>query len=96
MGSHGKLPAPADQRPYRAASASGPERTVYHASPNGEVWNECLRQIGWHGQSGAFYALDEAPSDHEPGSFSPVWIVVHADRVETPEPEDVAEAVGCA
>lgn len=62
--------APPDIRPYRAQSAGGPERVC------GQGNQTVLRQIGWHGQSGAFYALDEDPSKHELGSFSPLYIEV--------------------
>lgn len=79
MPGHGNLPAPTDRRPYRGQHEPGDERTVYSVDPTGRVMNLTLRQIGWQGQSGAFYALGEHPSDHEPGSFSPIWVVAHAD-----------------
>jgi len=63
--------APADRRPYWLASQAGEER-ITHTMDSRQTW----RQIGWHGQSGAFYGLDEDPSAHEPGSFGPLWLLV--------------------
>jgi len=40
-----------------------------------------FRQVGWHGQTGAFYSLDEDPSRHEPGSFGPLWILAHNEPI---------------
>ena len=74
---HGDLRAPADRRPYRRASEDGPETKLRTDTHN--VW---FRQIGWHGQSGAFYAFDEDPSKHEPGSFGPVWIEVESSPID--------------
>lgn len=66
-----KLPAPANTRPYRRLSESGPEMRT--TTPDAEqLW----RQVGWLGQTGAFYALDEKPSDHEGGSWGPLWALV--------------------
>ena len=42
------------------------------------------RQVGWHGQTGAIYGLHEKPQDYEPGSFSPLYAMVDADRWEDP------------
>ena len=33
-----------------------------------------LRQVGWQGHSGTFYALSGTPSKTEPGGYSPVFI----------------------
>ena len=63
---------PEDRRPYRRASESGGSEMRTHTLDRDQLW----RQIGWHGQTGAFYALDEKPADHEPGSYSPLWILV--------------------
>lgn len=68
---HGPFEVPADRRPYRRASLGGPETKLRNETHH--MW---FRQIGWHGQSGAFYSFDEDPSKHEPGSFSPVWLEV--------------------
>lgn len=38
-----------------------------------------LAQVGWIGQSGGVYALDDQPMDaREPGSFQPLYIAVGA------------------
>ncbi len=68
-----------NHRPYRPAHLPGDERITY-ADGNRQIW----RQLGWHGQSGAFYALGEDPSRHEPGSFSPLWLLVDDDVVLVP------------
>lgn len=81
------LPKPTDTRPYRAPSATGPEITV-----TGKEQRQTLRQVGWLGGTGAFYALDEKPSLHEPGSFTPLWFIAHSDRIDEPAPaEDFTE-----
>lgn len=67
---------PPDTRPYRLPSASGPERATTTISE------------GWLGQSGAFYSLDEDPKPHEPGSYSPLWILADDDLI----PEDEWDA----
>lgn len=72
--------APPNTRPYRLASAPGDELTF-----DGYGNRHTFRQIGWHGQSGALYALGEDPSAHEPGSFSPLWLCVGVETVEEPE-----------
>jgi hypothetical protein len=74
---HGDLTVPVDRRPYRLASAGGDERKL-----RTDTDNHWFRQIGWHGASGAFYSLDEYPSKHEPGSFSPLWIEVDSYPVD--------------
>lgn len=78
---------PADKRPYRLASATGDE---LHLIADGKSMT--FRQVGWHGQTGAFYSLDEDPSRHEPGSFGPLWILVFSEPVIEPDEEapDVA------
>lgn len=65
-----------DRRPHRAACEPGDE---LHIVADGRSMT--FRQIGWHGQSGAFYALDEDPSLYEPGSFGPLWILAHNEAV---------------
>ena len=35
-----------------------------------------FRQIGWQGQTGRFYTMDENPKLTEPGSFTPMYIQV--------------------
>lgn len=71
MNAHSPKPPPVDRRPYRGQHETGTEMRTVTASAD-QVW----RQIGWHGQSGAFYSLGEDPSFHEPGSFSPLWLLV--------------------
>lgn len=70
------MTTPANVRPNRKRSDPGPEVTYV-----ADDVSYTLRQIGWHGQSGAFYALDEEPSLAEPGSFTPLYFVAHADPV---------------
>lgn len=33
-----------------------------------------FRQVGWLGQTGRFYSLEEVVEQTEPGGFSPVYI----------------------
>lgn len=33
-------------------------------------------QVGWLGQTGGVYGLDEHPSDSEPGGFTPLYIQI--------------------
>ena len=63
---------PSDTRPYRRASEPSSQEMRTHTLEAQQTW----RQIGWHGQTGAFYALDEKPSDHEPGSIAPLWLLI--------------------
>jgi len=78
-------PAPPNTRPYRRESEVGTEMRTMTLEAE-QTW----RQVGWHGQSGAFYALDEHPSRHEPGSFGPLWVLVDNEPPilpdETPTP----------
>jgi len=67
---------PSNERPYRLASAEGDELNIVAAGRS-----MAFRQVGWHGQTGAFYSLDEDPSRHEPGSFGPLWILAHNDPI---------------
>jgi len=71
-------PAAPDVRPHRSASAPGQEITI-HTDGRVLVW----RQIGWHGGSGAFYALGEDPSRFERGSFRPLWILADNELDES-------------
>lgn len=72
---HSPKETPPDRRPYRAQHASGEERQTRTAEHR-QVW----RQVGWHGQTGAFYSLDEDPTRFEPGSFSALWVLVDEDE----------------
>lgn len=76
--------APADRRPYRQAHESGGSTMRTHTLDAAQTW----RQIGWHGQTGAFYALDEKPADHEPGSWGPLWILVDNEPPILPDEDD--------
>lgn len=78
-------PAPANVRPYRRLSETGPEMRTMTLNAN-QLW----RQIGWHGQTGAFYALDERPSDHEGGSWSPLWVLVDNEPPILPDDDTPA------
>ena len=71
-------------RPAHPASLPGSERVTYtEDGQRRQLW----RQVGWHGGSGAFYALPEDPSSHEQGSFAPLWILVDDEPVlEADEP----------
>ncbi|MFJ4847572.1 hypothetical protein [Streptomyces sp. NPDC088733] len=69
------LPPPPNTRPYRRASEPCGDAMRTFTDTTVQRW----RQIGWHGQSGAFYALDERPADHEPGSFAPLWLLADND-----------------
>lgn len=69
--SGGRRTPPPDTRPYRYQHESGVQMRTMTLQGN-QTW----RQVGWHGQSGAFYALDERPADHEPGSYAPLWQLI--------------------
>lgn len=86
---HGFKPttAPEDTRPYRRASESG--GATLHTQSKGTV--QTWRQIGWHGQTGAFYSLDERPVDHEPGSFEPLWILTDSEDLPDPGEDPPAQ-----
>jgi hypothetical protein len=56
-------------------SEEGTQRTTY-TDGRRQLW----RQVGWHGQTGAFYAYDENPKAYEPGGWSPLWLVVEDDE----------------
>ena len=75
---------PPNVRPYHPAHKTGDERITHTTEKPGwrrQVW----RQIGWHGQSGAFYSLAEDPSRYEPGSFGPLWLLVDDEPVILPD-----------
>jgi hypothetical protein len=63
---------------------------VAFVSDGDRLMRQVFRQVGWQGQSGAFYALtgDARPGDHEPGSFAPLWVVSHSDYVPDPNDRD--------
>lgn len=74
---------PTDARPYRRASEPSGQEMRTHTPDRTQTW----RQIGWHGQTGAFYALDEKPAHHEPGSYGPLWILVDNEPPVLPDDE---------
>jgi len=74
-------------RPNRPMHAEGPEQTVIDEWSDGRRFRLTMRQVGWIGQSGDFYSLDENPGKTEPGSFSPLWFVAHEDQIEPAEQE---------
>lgn len=74
------------KRPNRKMSATGNEQSVVRTEQTGQRVNLVLRQVGWIGQTGDFYSLDEDPSPTEPGSFAPLWFVAHEDVLEDLEP----------
>jgi len=45
-----------------------------------QVW----RQVGWLGQTGRVYSLDEKPWDTEPGGYAKLWILSY-DEPYDPE-----------
>lgn len=68
---------PPDRRPYRPMSADGPElRTTT------DNYRQRWRQVGWWGQSGALYALDEQLALHEGASFMPLWALIEEDPTD--------------
>jgi hypothetical protein len=69
-------------RPNRPQHAEGPEHTLVDECSDGRRFRLTMRQVGWIGQSGDFYSLDENPVPTEPGSFSPLWFVAHTDKIE--------------
>lgn len=80
-------PTPSDRRPNRAMSATGPEIDVISTplGPDRTYYRLTFRQVGWIGQTGAFYALDENPRPTEPGSYSPLYFIAHSDDVTDTE-----------
>lgn len=74
------MPKPEDRRPYRALSEPGHEWVVARTVPGDSGRRTChtLRLVGWLGQSGAFYASNESPTQYEPGPFSEMWVEVEA------------------
>ncbi|MFC3986469.1 hypothetical protein [Streptosporangium jomthongense] len=91
------MPKPEGRRPYRRISEPGEERVVVHAAPDGRTTRYTLRQIGWHGQTGAFYELGESPARYEPGSFSPMWVIAFADALDDEgSPQQVARQLNFA
>jgi hypothetical protein len=61
---------------------------VTHTINARQLW----RQVGWHGQSGDFYALNEEPTlgVEEKASYRPLWILVDNDPVDGQAAEDYA------
>jgi hypothetical protein len=80
------LPDPPNTRPYRAGHEPGPERRTRTDDGYIQRW----RQVGWWGQTGAFYALDEKPTDHEPGSITPLWALIDNDPAVTDDSSEAA------
>lgn len=70
-------PCPPDHRPYRPAHLTANERTT-RTDTHRQTW----RQIGWHGQSGAFYTIGEDPTQYESASFSPLWLLVENEPID--------------
>lgn len=72
-----------DVRPNRKRSDSGPEMVF-----DKDGIRHTMRQVGWLGQTGAFYSLDEDPKPTEPGSFGPLWFTAHAEKLPCPRCDD--------
>jgi hypothetical protein len=71
------------------------ERIAVHTSPDGRMWRYTLCQVGWRGQSGAFYELGNVPYGRERGGFSPMWIIAHTDELDRErEPAVMAPSIG--
>ncbi|MEV3947000.1 hypothetical protein AB0K57_04960 [Streptomyces halstedii] len=79
---------PPNTRPHRPMHATGPEITV-----TTDTDRLVLRQVGWIGQTGAFYSLDENPlgDGHEKGGVAPLYFPAHADRLDDLAPDDTTE-----
>lgn len=71
---------PPDTRPYQPQHESA-GRMLTEMTDHGEHRRQEWQQVGWHGQSGAFYSLAEDPSKWERGSFSPLWLLVENEPV---------------
>jgi hypothetical protein len=67
------------ERPHRPMSAEGPEQVLWAKDGTRDY---VLRQVGWIGQSGAFYSLDEDPALTKRGGFSPLLFIAHSDARE--------------
>lgn len=64
---------PINERPYMGPGAPGFGKEMHTTTEDAvQHW----RQIGWLGQSGAFYAFSERPMNHEPGGWSPLWTML--------------------
>lgn len=50
---------------------------IHTTVPRVNSQNLALAQVGWIGQTGEVYALDDQPMDsREPGSFQPLYIAI--------------------
>jgi hypothetical protein len=87
-----KAQPPPDHRPHRAMYATGPELVVTTST-----YRLDLRQVGWIGQTGAFYSLDEKPLEdgYERGGVAPLYFPAHADRLDYLQPDDDALCGHC-
>lgn len=73
---------PKNVRPYRSLTIPGDEVTAVVTGQDERKTRNTYRQVGWIGQTGAFYALGEKPAETEPGSFAPLWFVAFSDRLD--------------
>lgn len=73
---------PPDTRPCRQMYAPGPEM-----STTAEGYRQTWRQVGWLGQTGAIYSLDENPlgDGYERGGVAPLYFIAHAERLDSEE-----------
>ncbi|MEW2070053.1 hypothetical protein [Streptomyces sp. NPDC007346] len=78
---------PPNTRPHRPMHANGPETTV-----TTDTARLVLRQVGWLGQTGTFYSLDEDPlgDGYEGGGVAPLYFPAHANRLDDLAPDDDA------
>ncbi|MEU0160169.1 hypothetical protein ABZ154_15345 [Streptomyces sp. NPDC006261] len=76
------------ERPNRPMHADGPELIAATATHL-----HVLRQVGWIGQTGALYSLDENPLEdgHEGGGVAPLYFPAHTDRLDDLAPDDTTE-----
>lgn len=77
---------PPSRRPYRWMSETGPVLTVQT-----DTSRLYLRQVGWIGQSGAFYSLDETHTKYERGGVAPLYFPAHSDRLADLAPDNGTE-----
>lgn len=54
------------------------QQFVTTTSDDVQTW----QQVGWLGQTGRVYSLDERPQATERGGFKPLWIQAHSDDLD--------------
>lgn len=80
------VPYPENVRPHQPI----PEALVGITTKK-DGYIQTWRQVGWIGhRDGAMYSLSESPSSHEPGGFSPLFILTHNGFQEMPPDNEPA------